>query len=223
VRLRITHLNSKQSFFHFNTYVDRRGSKKNRTTRKVKANFVDLRTFGFALTNRSFSLKSACEFFDAEVKKYEEEEHGHVTPDYIRYNLNDVESTYSLYSKMLEKYNEHNLRFSPTQMFSPASIGKKYLQQLGIEPFLQKNPEFPPEILGYLMTAFYGGRAEVRIRKQPAQVRVMDFLSMYPTVCKLQNLWRFLICDEVEYHDTTPEIQQLLDSISLKEVTLNEK
>lgn len=41
---------------------------------------------------------------------------------------------------------------------------------------------------------YFGGRS-VRIRRQTRQVILCDFLSMYPTVCTLMGLWRFVIAE----------------------------
>ena len=47
----------------------------------------------------------------------------------------------------------------------------------------------PDEVLGYSMTAYYGGRTECRIRGVELPVRYVDFASMYPTVFVLLDLW----------------------------------
>lgn len=48
------------------------------------------------------------------------------------------------------------------------------------------------------MNAYFGGRAECRIRRVPVPVVYMDFQSMYPTVCALMNLGKLLTCQRVE-------------------------
>ena len=50
--------------------------------------------------------------------------------------------------------------------------------------------------MGIIMSTYYGGRSEVRFRRvRIAQVLYCDFLSMYPTVCTLMGLWRFVIAE----------------------------
>ena len=61
---------------------------------------------------------------------------------------------------------------------------------MGIEPVLARQPDFPREVLGYAMNAFFGGRAECRIRRTPLPVVYTDFTSMYPTVNALLGNWR---------------------------------
>ncbi len=55
---------------------------------------------------------------------------------------------------------------------------------------VKAQPDFPSGLLGIIMNTYYGGRAEIRIRRQMARVLYCDFRSMYPTVCTLMGLWR---------------------------------
>jgi len=186
---------------------------------KVKARFLDLRALGFALTNQKLSLKRACEVFNTHRRKAATERHGKITIPYIDYNLNDTLATYELCTKMMERLQEFKLDIPPEKSFSPASLGKAYLRKIGIRPFSEKNPDFPPETLGYLMTTYYGGRAEVKIRKTPVKVRLMDFKSMYPTLFVLMDLWKYLVAERIEYYDSTDETKNLLSKIDLNSLT----
>jgi hypothetical protein len=60
----------------------------------------------------------------------------------------------------------------------------------GIVPPLERQPDFPPAVLGYAMAAYYGGRAECRVRRTPMPVVYVDYVSMYATVNALMGLWR---------------------------------
>jgi hypothetical protein len=209
-RVRIRSLDSVRSFFAL--APPKHGE-------KLDAHFLDLRTLGFALTNEKLSLGRACEVFNAAHKKSKAETHGKITPSYVEYNVNDTLATYDLYVKMAERLKEFKLDIPPEKAFSPASLGKAYLRKIGIKPFLEMNPNFPPEILGYIMTTYYGGRSEVRIRKKPVKVRLMDFRSMYPTIFTLMGLWNFLIADKIECHDSTEETRRLVSEVQLNELT----
>ena len=66
---------------------------------------------------------------------------------------------------------------------------------MGIAPWRVVQPDFPPEMLGPMLSSYYGGRSEVRIRREIRQVMLCDFLSMYPTVCTLMRLWPFIIAN----------------------------
>jgi hypothetical protein len=209
-RVRIRSLDSVRSFFAL--APPKQG-------KKLDAHFLDLRTLGFALTNEKLTLQRASEVFNTAHKKSKAETHGKITPTYIEYNVNDTLTTYDLYLKMIERLKEFRLDIPPEKAFSPASLGKAYLRKLGIKPFLELNPDFPPEILGHLMTTYYGGRSEVRIRKKPVKVRLMDFKSMYPTIFTLMDLWKFLIADKIEWHDSTEETRRLVSEIELNDLT----
>lgn len=205
-RLRIRALDSVRSFFTLQP---------TKYSGKVNGRFLDLRALGFALTNEKLTLKRACELFGTQRRKREVKQHGAVTPSYIDYNINDTLATYELYMRMLERLEEFRLDIPPEKAFSPASLGKAYLRRIGIRSFSEKNPDFPPEVLGYLMTTYYGGRSEVKIRKTAIKVRMMDFKSMYPTLFVLMGLWDFLISEKIEYYESTEETRKLVSEATL--------
>jgi hypothetical protein len=176
--------------------------------------FLDLRTLAFALTNKSHSLASACQAFGVEGEKGQVEL-GVVTPAALEYNRQDVALTWKLYQKTRQEYARHPIDLPITHAYSPASIGKAYLATMGILPVLERQPDFPKPILGRAMAAFFGGRAECRIRKVPVPVVYLDFLSMYPTVCTLMQLWRFFTCQRIEVVDATEEVRALLQTLTL--------
>lgn len=209
-RIRIHSLDSVRSFFNL-APTDFSG--------KRKARFLDLRAFGFALTNRKLSLKTACEILNTRRRKMETREHGKITEEYVDYNINDMLATYELYTRMMERLKEFKLDIAPEKAFSPASLGKAYLREIGIQSFSEKNPDFPPEILGKIMTTFYGGRSEVRIRKTPTKVRLMDFKSMYPTMFTLMDLGKLLIAEKIEWYDSTDDTKRLLENVTLNSLT----
>ena len=186
---------------------------------KVNARFLDLRALGFALTNKKRSLRLACELFNTSRRKTTVKQHGKMTISYVDYNVNDTLATYELYVKMIERLKEFRLDLPPEKAFSPASLGKAYLRKIGIRSFSEKNLDFPPEILGYLMTTYYGGRSEIRVRKKPTKVRLMDFKSMYPTLFELMGLWKFLIAERVEHYDSTEETRRLVSEVTLNSLT----
>jgi hypothetical protein len=186
-----------------------------------RGHFLDLRTLAFALTNQSHSLRSACKAFGVppEETKGHATTFGQVTPEHIDYNRQDVRATAALYWKMQEEYARHPITLPITQAYSPASIGKAYLDAMGIRPVLERQPDFPKDVLGYFMAAYYGGRAEGRIRGVPVPVVYLDFLSMYPTVCSLMGIWRLLTCEHIEVQRDTAtkeQVQALLDGVSLE-------
>ena len=168
---------------------------------KFRGHFVDLRTLAFALTDRGYTLEAACKDFGVKHGKYKVKRHGVVTEEYIDYNRRDVLATYELALKLLEEYDKHPIAQQPTKAYSPAAVGKSYLRAMGIPPVLERQPDFPLDCIGYAATAFFGGRTSAHARKAAMPVVYTDFLSMYPTVNSLMELWRFVIAREIKVID----------------------
>jgi hypothetical protein len=164
---------------------------------KFRGHFLDLRMLAFALTDRGYTLEQACEAFGVKHGKQKHDKHGDVTPGYIDYNRRDVEATYELAVKLLEEYGKHPIALQPTKAYSPASIGKSYLEGMGIKSILSRQPDFPKQFLGYAASAFFGGRTSAHLRKIFIPVVYTDFLSMYPTVNSLMDLWPLVIARRI--------------------------
>jgi hypothetical protein len=227
-RIAIKHIDSKRALTGFTarnepdrTDLIPEGSPTGKAERgyKFRGHFLDSRTLAFAITDRSYTLESACNDFGVEHPKQRTLRHGIMTPEYIDYNRRDVLATSELAVKLLEEYGKHPISLQATKAYSPASIGKAYLQAMGIPPILERQPDFPKEYLGYAKTAFYGGRASAHIRKAAVPVVYTDFLSMYPTVNSLMGLWSFVTAREVKVvKHCTSEIVQFLGALRLKEL-----
>jgi hypothetical protein len=179
-----------------------------------RGHFLDLRTLAFALTDRGHTLESACATFNAPYTK-RAVEHGHITTHYITYCREDVEATAGLYVAAMGEYVRHPIQLQPTKAYSPASIGKAYLKEMGVRPPLDRQPGFPRDVLGYAMVAYYGGRSECRIRRVPVPVVYCDFLAMYSTVCALLGLWRLLTSTKVRVVEHDPaQLQAQLGNLT---------
>jgi hypothetical protein len=184
---------------------------------KFRGHILDLRTLAFALTDRGYSLESACEAFGVEHGKGHAARHGEITMDYIDYNRRDVLATAELAVKLLEEYAKHPIALQPTKAYSPASVGKAYLRAMGILPILERQPDFPKQHLGYAASAFFGGRTSAHIRKVPVPVTYVDFLSMYPTVNSLMDLWQLVIAQEIRIIEHCQhEIGGFLNNVSVQ-------
>ena len=68
------------------------------------------------------------------------------------------------------------------------------------------------------MSTYFGGRAEVRWPREVRQVLDRDFLSMYPTVCTLMRLWKFVIAQGVDWTSSTDRVRSLLETVSLDDL-----
>ena len=212
-RIRIESIDQKRSFISFTTPLRKKSDKKYKA---YKGYFVDLKTLTFALTDRSYSLDSACKDFGAS-RKLHTEEHGKITEEYIDYNIQDVRSTAELYQNALDRYKMFNLSKETNKLYSPASIGKAYLEKMNIHSFLESNPGFPEDILGYAMSSYYGGRTEVRIRNKPVSVSYLDFTSMYPTVYSLLQLDKFLKAKRIDFYENTQDVKLFINNLTVED------
>lgn len=207
--LAINALDSKRNFSGFTT--PRHLDAENRVAGRgaYRGRFLDLRTFAYALTDRSFSLRAAAVAFGLEVAKGEVEEHGVLTPEYIDYNRQDVRVTWALYRELVAEWRRHPIALAPEQAYSPAAVSKAYLRLAGVTPPMERS-DVSPERLGYTMTAYYGGRTECRIRHVPVPIRYLDFSSMYVTAFALARLWDWVTADRLTAVDATDEARRLL-------------
>ena len=178
--------------------------------------FPDLRTLAYALTSKPYTLDRACSDFGVEGKA-NSGGHGVITPKYISYCRKDVAATAGLYQALIEEFNRHPIDIEPEQAYSPASLSKAYLAAMGITPLLERHPDFPPEVLGYAMAAFFGGRAECRIRRHPVPVVLVDYTSMYPTVDALLDLHRLQLARSIRTPDRTEQVVELLERATLED------
>lgn len=182
-----------------------------------QGHFVDLRALAAALTNRPFSLKTLADFLETKHRKLSSDVlEGPLTDETIEYAVRDTQVTWECFVKLRERYTAHGLAGTEIQnIHSVASMGKAYFREIGIKPLAVTRPDMPPHLIGNIMSAYYGGRSEVHLRRMVSQVLYCDFLSMYPTVCTLMNLWQFIIAQGMSWTDTTQYTAAYLDRISL--------
>jgi hypothetical protein len=219
--VQVKHRSVRSSFIRFAQAMqqaDGRGSRK----RGIKAprrggHFLDLKALAGAQYARSFSLGGLSKFLKVPNPKLEFEDfQGPITEEMIAYAVRDVQTTWECYVELRERFGKLELEsLPPEKVFSEASIGKGYLKEMAIGRWRKLQPDFPSQMLANIMGTYFGGRSEVRIRRDLRQVMLCDFLSMYPTVCVLMSLWRFVTAQGVECRDSTAETRQLLAEVDL--------
>lgn len=177
--------------------------------------FLDLRTLGWALRNESYTLDAACRDFNV-PGKLKHKPTGLVTFKEIKYCLQDARATTNLLNAMKMEFDQHPFDLQPDRAYSPASIAKAYLDVMNIA-----RPKVMFDVadkeLGIAMQAYYGGRAECRIRKTPVPVVHTDFTSQYPTVNALLGNWDFLTAERIDFQDYTQGVREMLASLKLKD------
>jgi len=183
--------------------------------------FVDLRTLAFALTDRSHTLESAATAFGDPFKK-PPVGYGVIDEAMLHYAREDVRHTAILYRNCLTELDRHTgVDLQPDKLHSPAGVGAAYLQAMGVTPPLAKFTDLDPPVLGWAMSAFYGGRAEARIVRTPVPVVVADFTSMYPALNALLDTWPMITAARLSVDDATEPVRQLLQAPDLVERLLD--
>lgn len=172
-----------------------------------RGTFIDVRTLASAILSGGYSLEGLTEALETPTRKVGIEEHGRpLTFDYIDYARKDVAATWECFCALRERYAAFGLDTPLHSIKSEAGLGKALLSQMGITIRGEKDPQ---KVARNLHT-YYGGRTEVRIRRLITRVILTDFMSMYPTVCTLMALWRFVIADGVFERDSSAEARELL-------------
>ncbi len=212
-RIKITPKDSKAAFIRFAGVGIRSKKTGRRLIGYTPGRFLDLRTFGWALRNQSLGLQGWCEVYGI-PGKLSHEPSGRVSLAEMDYCRQDVRATVSLLNAMRAEFDRHPIELHPDRAYSPASIAKAYLEEMGVTRPLQKFA-VPSEVLGVAMQAYYGGRAESRIRHTQVPVVHTDFLSEYPTVNTLMGLWSFLTAERLRIDDATEEVRSLLANLTL--------
>jgi hypothetical protein len=227
-RVQVKQVSMKNSFIQFAAPKGQRatrGDRKKKRKQPVRRGFfIDIKTLAAALTSRSHSLASLAQMLRVDAQKQDTQDHGRkLTPEYIAYAVQDTQTTWECYSRLKVMYETHGLQLTEAHnIHSEASLGKAYLREMGIKPWRHFQADFPAELLGKIMSTYYGGRSEIHIRLQPVQVLYCDFLSMYPTVCTLMGLWRFVIAQGMAWHDTTAQTREFLARVDIADLQKQE-
>jgi hypothetical protein len=182
--------------------------------------FVDTMQLGRALLGASVggSLEAIATALGIQnIAKGTSDYDGPITEEYIGYCRNDVELTWQVYVKLRGLYNKHGLSMPIDKIFSEASVGKAYLNDLGVKPLLEKNSKFDRRFCGLFMASVYGGRSEVRWRHEIKEGMQADFKSQYPTVNALMQLQRFNIAVSIDATESD-EAAQFLRTVTLEDL-----
>jgi len=208
-RILITPIDSKKAFIRL-----AKPWKPEEWKEQGRSHFLDLRTLAWALFNRSFSLKRLCEELQTERRKIEHEPTGKVTIKEIEYARQDGRCTVDALNALKQEFDKHPIELKPCHAYSPASVAKSYLDEMGIIRPAQKF-KIPPKYIGIALQSYYGGRSETRIRCTEVPVVPVDFTSEYPTCCALLGLFDILTAASLRFKDDTARVRKLLKRASL--------
>jgi hypothetical protein len=223
-RVLIDPIDSKKSFISFAWEWRPKNKKKTGTklkqTKINESRFLDLRTLLWALFNKAYSLRRACDNRKGPFKgcnlpqKIEHRPTGTVTPEEINYARQDVRCTAALLNAVKQEFDKHPILLDPCRAYSPASIAKAYLETMRIQKPSEKF-KVPNAILGIAMESYMGGRSEAQLRHAEVEVSPVDFTSEYPSTCVLLGLWQILIAESLTFEDATKGVKKMLAQISL--------
>lgn len=180
--------------------------------------FLDTATLAGAIVGKRPKLAVLAELLGTETRKADATHGEQITSDYLDYLRTDVQTTHECAVELRRRYDTYDLPKEVWEVYSEASVGKAHLQKIGLTPFRELNA-WPEHVLATVMETYYGGRTECMIRRTPVPGVYVDFKSQYPTAYCLQGLQRYLIADQVEFHDEDPaRIQALLDQVEVDAV-----
>ncbi len=221
-RVQVKHLSQRVALIQFTMPAQQQYSRGQRRRHIMvpiqRGFFVDVKTLAAALTSQSHSLDSLGKLLRIAHPKQTAEEHGGLLSEsYLDYAMRDVQATWECFVILRERYLHHGLSETPVhRIYSEAGLGKAYLKAMGIHPWRSLQPDFSPELLGVIMSTYYGGRSEVHWRREVVQALYCDFLSMYPTVCTLMGLWRYVIAQGMDWADATDWTRDCLEHIEIE-------
>lgn len=211
-RIQVKHINPRLSFMGYsvpNPGKSRSSNKRGDTVAADRGTFIDIRTLASALLSGGFSLERLSKELKVPTKKTGTAEHGKsLTFNYLDYARADVQATWECFVALRARYATYGLSTPLAELNSEASVGKAMLTDMGIII----NADTGPSNIARSFHSYFGGRTEVRIRREITRVVQTDFMSMYPTVCTLMGLWRFVIASGLNEGDTTEQTRALLKS-----------
>jgi hypothetical protein len=131
-----------------------------------------------------------------------------------------VRATWRIFTELRALYRKHGRSREIDRIYSEASLGKSYLKDFGVTPFLKQSPDFDRKKIGPFMEALYGGRSEVRIRHQLLETILADQKSEYPTLNSLMRLQALDIAKRVGVIEGGPgcEAAQFLRGVTLADL-----
>jgi len=174
---------------------------------------LDLKTLAAVLTGEIYSFQGACANFGAPASR-QQKSRSRVTKPAIEHLLRDVTAELELLNRLTQEFKKHPVDLLPDRCYSPATLAKAYLSEMGIKP-PQDKFKIPDRIIGIATQASAGGRAECMIRQTPVPVTYVDFQSQFPAVSKLLDCRAILCAANLEFPDVTVEARRIVGRASL--------
>ena len=176
------------------------GGNSSKKLKTLKSHFLDVSQLGSALLGPGHSsMEALADVLKTPTQKGDFEDYnGPITSEALDYCFDDVEVTFEIWTRLRERYRALGISKPVWNVFSPASLGKGFYDDMGVPHFMEAHPYFPPSVLGICMVSFYGGRSEIRIRNRPVEVIHVDFKSQYSTGNALLGTQHLLLAETYE-------------------------
>ena len=210
-RIVVKHIDGHRTRIKFTTSKEHADAK----TRRIafdyfEGKFLDLRTLAFAQSDEAhLTLETACQRSGVNYVK-RPVTHGIITANNVEYCREDVKATAELMTALVGQHDLHPVNLEPHHTYSAATVGKAYWKALGIETSASRLDGYPDQQHAQAMAAFFGGRAECKIRKTEVPVVVCDFKSMYMTVNALMETWKLITAQHLKTVDVTNSVRELI-------------
>jgi hypothetical protein len=176
---------------------------------------LDLRTFTSVLTGKVHSFRSACDIFGVPASRHRKS-YSRVTKPAIERLLRDVTAELELLNRLTQEFQRHPVDLLPDQCYSPATLAKSYLSEMGIKP-PQEKFKIPDTINGIAAQASAGGRAECMIRRTAVPVTYVDFQAQFPAVSHLLNCRQILCAESLEFQVFTDGACEFVERATLND------
>ena len=173
------------------------------------------------------SMKALCRMFTIPLDKEEVDYGSKLYIEFVDYVCNDVERTWRCYQKLRAIYEQHERSRMNDKIYSEASLGKSYLDDTGVVPFIEGNIDKAIDaahkskmlqLCGVSMEAMYGARAEGHCRHEITECMVADFKSQYPTICTLLGLVDLMVAERIDVVVNDPKDEAFLRNTTIEDI-----
>ena len=219
--------------------------------RYFRTTILDMMQVVGALSGENkMSLARACAFLQVPEDKAKreislEELGGLLTVKSVEYGLQDVVATFEVYVRGAALYRKHKLQRQLHDLYSASSIGKDYLNVMGITPMTEHrsgNRVIPGRFdnvdryvargyskaeaeskvnqyhrfLGISAEAYIGGRTECGWVKKSLENICSDWKSQYPTIFTKMNLQEILLAEYLDCRSVTTEVPGFISRLTVE-------
>ncbi|MGI9104521.1 MAG: hypothetical protein ACR2IF_18920 [Terriglobales bacterium] len=174
---------------------------------------LDLRTLTAVLSGENYTFATACDIFGIPASRARKLR-TRVTKSAIEGLLRNVTAELELLNGLKQEFAPHGFDLPLERFFSPATLAKEYLSEMGIKPPQQKF-NISDRINGIAMQALAAGRAECNIPRTVLPITYVDFTSQFPACSSLLDCREILCAESLDFPDFTTEAREIVERATL--------